>query len=249
MREYFERMLAATSAEGVWDIHLARMRDYGFDRLIYCRSFETGLGSLQSTQDVALMASMPQAYINRFLQDQSYLYAPMMLWTDSIGTAQPWNFNKAQGGSHASKLQKVVALNQQFGVHAGYSIGFGPTAPYGKATIAMIANPALPVEAMANLWDKHGREIAMVNDVAHRCMTTLPWQSVRRPLTRRQCEALQLVGEGCTTRQIAATMGLSTVTVEKHLRLARQTLNARTTTQAVLKASVQNLIFLKVGRA
>ena len=42
-------------------------------------------------------------------------------------------------------------------------------------------------------------------------------------------------------------MGLQPATVEKHLRLARETLNVETTAQAVLKASVQNQMYLVNG--
>jgi LuxR family transcriptional regulator len=39
-------------------------------------------------------------------------------------------------------------------------------------------------------------------------------------------------------------MDLTPATVEKHLRLARESLDVETTAQAVLKASFQNQIFL-----
>ena len=42
-------------------------------------------------------------------------------------------------------------------------------------------------------------------------------------------------------------MDLNQATVEKHLRLARENLNADTTAQAVLKASVQNQFFIFPG--
>jgi len=39
-------------------------------------------------------------------------------------------------------------------------------------------------------------------------------------------------------------MGLTPATVEKHLRLARDNLNVETTAQAVLKAALQNQMFV-----
>ena len=38
-------------------------------------------------------------------------------------------------------------------------------------------------------------------------------------------------------------MGLTPATVEKHLRLARETMGVETTAQAVLKAAFQNQMF------
>ena len=65
-----------------------------------------------------------------------------------------------------------------------------------------------------------------------------------RTLTRRQREALQWVGDGKTTQDIAQIMGLTQATIEKHLRLARDALNVETTAQAVLKAAFQNQMFV-----
>ena len=50
-------------------------------------------------------------------------------------------------------------------------------------------------------------------------------------------------GAGKTTT-IAMIMGLTAATVEKHLRLAREALDAETTAQAVVKASFQKQIFV-----
>ena len=57
-------------------------------------------------------------------------------------------------------------------------------------------------------------------------------------------EVLEWVGDGKTTADIATIMGLTLATVEKHLRLARESLDVDTTAQAVLKASFQNQIYV-----
>ena len=77
----------------------------------------------------------------------------------------------------------------------------------------------------------------------HLKLLTLPYSGAR-PLTRRQIEVLQWVGDGKTNDDIAILMGLTVGTVEKHLRLARDALNVETTAQAVLKASFFNQMFL-----
>ena len=55
---------------------------------------------------------------------------------------------------------------------------------------------------------------------------------------------LQWVGDGKTTQDIALLMGLTAATVEKHLRLARDSLSVETTAQAVLKAALQNQMYV-----
>lgn len=97
------------------------------------------------------------------------------------------------------------------------------------------------------IWAEHGREIIAINNVTHLRITSMPFASSRRALTPRQREALEWVGDGKTTQDIATIMGLTPATVEKHLRLAREALDVDTTAQAVLKASFQNQIFVLPG--
>ena len=54
---------------------------------------------------------------------------------------------------------------------------------------------------------------------------------------------MEWVSDGKTTADIAVLMGLTVATVEKHLRNAREAMNAETTAQAVMKATLQNQIF------
>jgi LuxR family transcriptional regulator len=88
----------------------------------------------------------------------------------------------------------------------------------------------------------------MLNNVAHLKILSLPFTTMSgRRLTKRQREALEWVGDGKTSQDIAVLMGLTQATVEKHLRLARETLGVETTAQAVLKASFQNQMFRLEG--
>jgi LuxR family transcriptional regulator len=78
----------------------------------------------------------------------------------------------------------------------------------------------------------------------HLKIMTLPVSLPNQALTRRQREALEWVGDGKTMQDIAQIMGLTQATIEKHLRLARETLNVETTAQAVAKAAFQNQMFV-----
>jgi LuxR family transcriptional regulator len=82
-----------------------------------------------------------------------------------------------------------------------------------------------------------------MNNVVHLKLLTLPYSGTR-PLTRRQRQVLEWVGDGKTTQDIAVLIGLTAATVEKHLRLAREALDVDTTAQAVLKAAFQNQMFV-----
>ena len=108
----------------------------------------------------------------------------------------------------------------------------------------MTARPGMSQDDVDAIWDEHGRDIHLMNNVAHLKILTLPYSGPNRALTPRQREALEWVGDGKTTQDIAVLMGLTSATVEKHLRLAREALSVETTAQAVLKAAMQNQMFV-----
>jgi DNA-binding NarL/FixJ family response regulator len=59
---------------------------------------------------------------------------------------------------------------------------------------------------------------------------------VRSPLTNRQWEILDLLGEGRTTSEIAQQLGLSSATVRGHLRMLLRALEAHTPAEAIQAA-------------
>jgi len=128
-------------------------------------------------------------------------------------------------------------------VVAGYTISFSSISARTKGAIALTARKGLSQADVDRIWAEHGREIVLINNVSYLKLMTLPY-SHARPLTKRQREVLEWVGDGKTTQDIAQIMGLTAATVEKHLRLARDNLDVDTTAQAVLKAAFFNQMFV-----
>jgi LuxR family transcriptional regulator len=128
-------------------------------------------------------------------------------------------------------------------VTAGYSISFRDASIRNKGAIGLTARRGMTQDEVEQIWSEHGRNITVMNNVAHLKLIQLPYSTPARHLTRRQREALEWVRDGKTTQDTAAIMGLTPATVEKHLRLAREALDVETTAQAVQKASFQNQIF------
>ena len=94
------------------------------------------------------------------------------------------------------------------------------------------------------VWAEHGPDIILLNNLVHLKILTLPVPLHNQTLTPRQREALEWVGDGKTMQDIAQIMGLTQATIEKHLRLARETLNVETTAQAVAKAAFHNQMYI-----
>ena len=97
-------------------------------------------------------------------------------------------------------------------------------------------------------WVEHD-PLELLANLLHQRLAQLPYRRAEEVLTIRQREALELTGLGLSTQDIAERMKVSVATVEKHLRLARKALGAKTTTHAVLIACSRGVIFVDPGEA
>ena len=207
---------------------------------------ETSLGD---PQDFILLTNHEPEYFKVFIGNDLYRDAPMVRWSLNNDGACSWRYlwDEMGRGTLTEREKQVIAINQEHGVTAGYTISFRAITSRSKGAIALTARKDLDQAETDAIWDEHGSDIVLMNNVAHLKIVTLPHQTQGRSLTKRQREALEWVGDGKTTQDIALLMGLTTATVEKHLRLARGVLGVETTAQAVLKASFQNQMFIVDG--
>lgn len=244
--DHLERVMNAHSIEGLWKLHTEAMRAYGFDRLLYGFTRFRTSNSFGNLEDVLVLSNHDQGYLDAFVRSGLFHHAPMVRWAAANEGACSWRWIEEQvaAGLLTPSEQKVVDLNVRFGVLAGYSISFHDESIRSKGAIGLTAPTGIPQSRVEATWAAHGREIVLINTVTHMRITAMPFASSRRALTPRQREALEWVGDGKTTQDIATIMGLTAATVEKHLRLAREALDVDTTAQAVLKASFQNQIFI-----
>lgn len=245
-REYLEQLTNAPSIEALWNLHCRRMADFGFDRLLYGFTRYRTATSLGDPEDFVVLTNHRQEYRDAFVGRGLYFHAPMVRWALENEGACSWRIlsEMTVSGTLTESERKVIEFNRSMGVTAGYSISFKSISPRTKGAIALTARRGMSQDEVDAVWNEHGRDIVIMNNVAHLKILTLPYSGPARELTRRQLEALQWVGDGKTTQDIAVLMGLTTATVEKHLRLARENLNVETTAQAVLKAAFLNQMFI-----
>ena len=244
--DQIEQVLAASSIEDIWAMHVDCMARYGFDRLLYGFTRFRTTNSFGSMDDALVLSNHDQAYLDGFVKTGLFHHAPMVKWAAANEGACSWRWIEAQ--MRASALtpseQRVVDFNLRHGITAGYSISFRDVSVRAKGGIGLSVAAGRTQDDADAIWAAHGREIMALNCVTHLRITAMPFASSRRALTPRQREALEWVGDGKTTQDIATIMGLTPATIEKHLRLAREALDVDTTAQAVLKASFQNQIFI-----
>lgn len=243
--EFLDFVMGASSIETIWALHVERMAEYGFDRLLYGFNPAKPPNSWGHIDDCLILTNYPADYVRHFFESGLYRSASTILWTiENVGAAS-WRDIEAEAARAPPRgsAHEVRALDARYGLTAGYAIGFRDVSVRAKGGIVLGARKGLCQEQVDAIWARAGREIMVLNTVVHLRIASLPYQT-RKALTARQREVLEWVGEGKTTQDIATIMGLTVATVEKHLRLARTVLKVDTTAQAVLKAASQNQIFI-----
>ncbi|MGB7316632.1 MAG: LuxR family transcriptional regulator [Planktotalea sp.] len=249
LRQFLEKLTSAPTAEALWKLHCEKMAEYGFDRIIYGFSHFMSETSMGDPEDFILLTNHNPEYMKLFMGSNLYRDAPMVRWALHNVGACSWRYlwDEMARGTLTEREKHIIAINQEHGVTAGYSISFKAITSRSKGAIALTARAGMSQDEADAIWAEHGNDIVLMNNVAHLKIVTLPHQTQGRSLTKRQREALEWVGDGKTTQDIAMLMGLTAATVEKHLRLAREVLSVETTAQAVLKASFQNQMFIVDG--
>ncbi|WP_039018094.1 helix-turn-helix transcriptional regulator [Halocynthiibacter namhaensis] len=246
---YLEKLTACQCLEDVWTLHQNKMSEYGFGRVMYGFTRYRNGASLGDQDDLLLLSNHDTAYLDVFFGEKLYYNAPMVRWSLENEGACSWSWmaDQIKAGTFTESELKVVDFNRSFDVTAGYTISFKSVSYRERGGIALTGNPGVEQEEVDEIWAKHGQDLLVMNNVAHLKLINMPWTGQRRPLTHRQREVLEWVGEGKTMQDIACIMGLTPATVEKHLRLVRTALDVETTAQAVRKASVQKQIYLIDG--
>lgn len=246
LREYLHSVARSPSIELLWTEHTRMMESYGFDRLIYGFTRYRSSTSLGDPEDFVVLTNHSKEYGDEFVGGGLYFHAPMVRWALANDGACSWSVLRemVENQVMTPDEQRVLDFNHKMKVFAGYTVSFKSISARSKGAIALTARADMSQDEVDAIWDEHGNDIKLMNDIAHLKILTLPYSAPNRALTKRQREALEWVGDGKTTQDIAMLMGLTSATVEKHLRLARSALSVETTAQAVLKAAFANQMFV-----
>jgi LuxR family transcriptional regulator len=247
-QRYLLNLTSMTKLQDVWDAHVERMRRYGFDHMLYAATrFRTdnGLGDLR---DALILTNYPREFTQIYIDQELFRDAPMVRWamtnTGARSFADFWK--EADQGKLTQAERRVMKFNIRHGIKAGYGISFPRVSARAGYGIGLASTTMSQTEIDAQ-WARIGDEIMLANQVAHLTILALPHQDLGPGLTDRQREGLELVADGKTVQEVAIILDRKPATVEKHMRLARESLNVETTAQAVLKAGLQTRIFRITG--
>lgn len=244
IRDVVTSMIQAQTIETVWACYADAAADLGFDKLLYGGTrMPTTDHKIGNIRHALILQRGPQAYVDTYLGDELYLHSPTYLWaaqnTGFVSWAQAVS---CYDGTPRPEHLQIMQLNAQFGMKSGYVGSLNDTVRGMHGVIGL--SPAAPLEQCETdlLWEQVGKDVEMLSNLLQLRIASLPMAGARRPLTSRQRDALHWSAHGKTMQEIAKIMNLSAATVEKHLRMAREALDATTTAHAVQKATALNLL-------
>lgn len=244
--KYISGILDCTEVEEAWNLHTGKMCEYGFDRMIYGANNFYTRDIFDDHRNALVLVRHDADYVEPFFKQKWFRQAPMSVWAqNNTGTCSwRWALDRRARGLTTRKENDILDFNERHGVRAGYSISFPARSARSKSAIGLCAQRGLSQDDVDRIWAEHGDRIVLLNNLMDQKMALLPFAPPDHRLTRRQREVLEWKADGKTVLDIAQIMGLARSTVEKHLRLARETLDAQTTEQAVLMASRENQFFM-----
>ncbi len=241
--QHLDALLHAQTIEETWRLQCDAMAFFGFDRLIYGFTRFRSPRSLGHPDDLLVLSNMNDCFVNAFIRQRMFEKAPMVRWASQNTGVRSWRWLQENEESFTEEERRIIEFNRSRGVVAGYTISFPEVSTRSRGAIGLVARPGVTQTEVEARWAADGRVIHLLNTAFHLKATSLPYTPVN-PLTPRQREVLEWVADGKTVQDIALILGLTTATVEKHLRLAREALDVETTAQAVHKATQKNQIFV-----
>ena len=243
-RAVMTELLAARDVASVWRIWADTLERLGLTNLLYGATRIPTWGIIGDGQDALILYRGPQSYADVYLGEELYLNSATYDWANENSGFVSWPEAIAQqkGGAPTPAQMKILQLNIAHGCLAGFVGSLNDVVPGMRGVIGLSPGGGMMQPEADALWDRVGEDVEMLCRLAHLRIGSLPQTPQRRPLTSRQREVLSWCAQGKTMQDVATIMDLSIATVEKHLRMAREALNASTTAHAVQKAVSLNLL-------
>ena len=244
------RIAECTSVTSVWAEATAFFAELGFSRANYGFTRFLYNSNVGDPDDAIYLTTGNSDYAKFYFQNGFYARTPVYRWAVRNAGARTWAWVKDayDAGTLAPEEMDAVRQNAAMGIRAGISVSFPETSTRSKGALGLSADEGMGHEDVERIWADQRDPILAVAHMMHLRIIGLPQSAARRSLTERQRQALEWVADGKTTQDVAMLMEVSAAMVEKHLRLAREALSVETTTQAVAKASLLNLIFQRVTK-
>ncbi|MFC3568570.1 helix-turn-helix transcriptional regulator [Paracoccus simplex] len=244
-----QTILAARSAEAVWRHYVGRLAGLGFPHVSYYGARLLEASGERMIDDSIFLSSYSPRLFQEILAQGGFESVPMYRWmTQSTGSESwAWMHRRRLAGRLTRLEERIMDLFARHGHASGYAVSLSDSVQRVRAGVLLSGAIGMRQDGLDAVWRRCGQGVEALTGLMHLRLSTLPYTPPETMLTLRQREVLEHIAAGRTTPEIAEMLDLTPATVEKHLRLARKALGARTTAQAILHAAHRRQIFIDPG--
>ncbi|RCW79273.1 helix-turn-helix transcriptional regulator [Paracoccus lutimaris] len=244
-------ILATRTVEGVWQFYVSQMAEWGFPHAAYHGVRLLSAANEQVADDSIFLSSYSPRLLHDLVSQNLFSSVPMYRWITQHKGSESWGWLQARrlaGRLTASEL-RAIDLFTRYGHVSGYAVSLADSVHRVRAGVIMSGAVGQRQDKLDEYWHLYQPQIEALTGLVHLRLASLPYTPPDEVLTARQREVLECISIGHTTQEIAEVLDVTPSTVEKHLRLARKALGARTTAQAVLLAASRRQMFVDPGEA
>lgn len=246
MRQNLERLLHATSADDLWQVFAEVMWGLGYPHVCYTARRFADMPRMWLAEDLEWRSTYPDSFLADMRHEDLLTASPWSAWSRENTGARPASWIETDAGAAylTTQSRQMIATCQRHGVWHGHVVSLLGVSVRVTGTVVMNTGRRTDQAHADDLWEKVGNDVISLAQVMHLRINALPRIQGEGVLTRRQREVVEWAAYGKTVAEIARILGVTSTTIEKHLRLAREQLGVGTTAQAILKAHVKNQIFI-----
>jgi len=230
----------------VWDIALQFFNAHGIEFVIYmyCRGYKN------TKADTVFLTNMPDEWGDTYNKNHYAEVDPFFNHCcngyENIKTGV--EYSEAYDFMNEDEHEFIREAHAMTGFSAGVSITMrrkGIGADFGGWNLGTRLNK----DKFNVVYDEHINALNLGATYIHEQLIIVMQKDkdevisyTEQPLTKQQIACLQLLAQGKRTLSIADTLNIKPVTVEHHLKNAKERLKAKTREQAVARAVIKGLI-------
>ncbi|MEE9445689.1 MAG: autoinducer binding domain-containing protein [Cocleimonas sp.] len=237
----------ANSLDDIWDIAVNFFKQQGISHIIYvyCRAYEN------NTKDTILLTTMPDWWVKVY-QDNDYaeidpFFTHCCKSYDTLKTGIEY-YNDYDFLSQVER--ELIEEASQTGFISGASFTMrkqGIGSDFGGWNLGT----SLKRKDFDKLYAEKGEILRIVAMYMHEQINIKLNKDIvetkrytAKILSDRQIDCLKLLAKGKRIQQIADILNIKPVTVDHHIKLARENLHATTREQAIARAIIKRLILI-----
>lgn len=237
-------IMNADTLDCAWQKVCDAMAGYRLTRLMYGRSHFTSGRNLGDEADYMILSNHDPEYFDFFIRSGRFKRSPFFIWSfDNTGFVS-WSKLANLPKEVLAASSAILEANARFGVTAGYTASFPNVLAGHKSVASICASRGMTQNDVDFIWNSNSQDLEAIWNAFDLKARSLPFPTSGGNLSAKQREILGWIARGKTGQEIAAILGVTISTVEKHLKAARDALDVVTTAQAVAKLSFMNQLYV-----